>query len=602
MVSTGGPQLRKRYRLIIRTMIGATIVCVALAVLIARDWAGSRANAQLRARAEESLALQIEALAGVMEKYRLIPPLLSRRPDIRALFENPDGRDRAETMRGLLLEVSAASGARDLAIADINGIVLASARGLAETATIATSGLPVAVSQRRLGRAALRLSDGTRAYAFASHVPGLRGNTNAGMIIVLVPFGAIEASWSLSSHPIFVTDSHEFVFLSNQVEWVGRAWTASEAAPGIEPISYAAGDFVRIPERRNARFVEAMRTIPILDWTMHVLVDSAPVATARRNAGWLSGLAVLLAGMIGLMLLYRQEITRSLIRREKAQSMRLERVVRDRTAELSSVNAALREEIEVRRQTEKQLRETQDELIHTAKLAVIGQMSAGLTHEYNQPLAAIKTYADNATKMIERGRTDAVPDVLARIGQMVDRMGALSKTLLAFSRKPTTALAPASVETVVSEALMLVGQKAKNAGVTVSTDIERGLTAHTGPIRLSQIIVNLVGNAIDALSGEDGRAGPGARVSVSAWRAGDRVRIEVADNGSGIAPEVRAHIFEPFFTTKPVGAGLGLGLSIVDSVVRDLKGTVRVKNPRKGKGACFVIDIPASGSEAEAAE
>lgn len=601
MTKPGGAQLRQRHRLAIRVVAGATVLCVALAAWLARDWAGERAHGQLRATAEESLALQIEALAGVMEKYRLIPPLLSRRMDVRALFDGT-GRQQAESMRSLLMGVAAASGARELAIADIDGTVLASARGLAETETIAGSGLPSTVSQRRLGRAALRLSDGSRAYAFASHVPGLRGNTDSGMIIVFVPFGAIEANWSLSSHPIFVTDSREFVFLSNQAEWVGRPWKGSEAAPGIEPLSYTADDFIRIPERANARYVEAERTIPILGWTMHVLVDSAPVATAKRNAGWLSGLAVLLAGMIGLMLLSRQEMNRSLIRREKAQSMRLERVVRDRTAELSEVNAALREEVEVRRQTEKQLRDTQGELVHAAKLAVIGQMSAGLTHEYNQPLAAIKTYADNASRMIERGRADAVVDVLARIGQMVDRMSALSKTLLAFSRKPTTALAPAAVENVVSEALMLVDQKAKKAGVAIRVDIQPGLTAHTGPIRLSQIIVNLVGNAIDALGGAASRAEPGARVSIAARREGHRVRIEIADNGPGIDPDARAHIFEPFFTTKPVGAGLGLGLSIVDSMVRDLGGTVRVGDPPGGTGACFIIDLPASDIGAEAAE
>jgi len=601
MAKPGGPQLRKRHRLAIRVVAGATVVCVALAVWLARDWAGARAYDQLRASAEESLALQIEALTGVMEKYRLIPPLLSRRTDVRSLFDGA-GREQAESMRSLLRRVAAASGARDLAIADNDGTVLASARGLAETDTIARSGLPATVSQRRLGRAALRLSDGSRAYAFASHVPGLRGSENSGMIIVFVPFGAIEANWSLSSHPIFVTDSREFVFLSNQAEWVGRPWKGSETAPAVEPLSYVAGDFVRIPERTNSRFVEAERTIPILGWTMHVLIDSTPAAVASRNAGLVSGLAVVLAGMIGMMLLSRQEMNRSLIRREKAQSMRLERVVRDRTAELSEVNAALREEVEIRRQTEKQLRDTQGELVHAAKLAVIGQMSAGLTHEYNQPLAAIKTYADNASRMIERGKTAEVPDVLMRIGRMVDRMSALSKTLLAFSRKPTTALAPAAVELVVSEALMLVDQKAKKAGVTISTDIEPGLTAHTGPIRLSQIIVNLAGNAVDALSGEGGRAEPGAKVSISARREGDRVRIEIADNGPGIDPEVRAHIFEPFFTTKPVGAGLGLGLSIVDSVVRDLEGTVWVDDPPGGTGACFVIDLPASGLEAEAAE
>jgi len=192
--------------------------------------------------------------------------------------------------------------------------------------------------------------------------------------------------------------------------------------------------------------------------------------------------------------------------------------------------------------------------------------------------------------------------VLARIGQMVDRMSQLSKTLLSFSRKPGTALVPAGIGSVVSEALLLVGQKAKKAGVRIATDIPAGLTAHTGPIRLSQIVVNLVGNAVDALAGADGVAPAGARIDISAWAEDGRVMIRIADNGPGIDPDVRGKVFDPFFTTKPVGSGLGLGLSIVDSVVRDLEGSVRLVDRDGETGACFVIDIPAEGHQAQAAE
>lgn len=588
--------------MVTRAVIGATLLCLGLSVWTARDWAGERARAALASTAEETLALQIEALSGVMEKYRLIPPLLSRRADVRSLFLDGSPREQADSMRYLLPSVAAASGARDVAVATIDGQVLASANGLIETKTIVASGLPRTVAQRRLGRTALRLADESRAYAFASHIPGPRPGADVGMILVAVPFWAIEANWSLSSHPIFVTDAREFVFLSNRPQWVSRPWAASEAAPGIGPLSFSAGEFIRVPDAENELFVEAARPIPILGWTMHVLVDAGPVATARRNASWITGLTVLLIGLSTLLLVWRQEMAVTRMRREKAQNMRLERVVRDRTAELSEVNAALRQENEARRLTEEQLRETQGELVHAAKLAVIGQMSATLSHEYNQPLAAIKTYADNAAKMIERGKTAAVPDVLTRIGQMVDRMSQLSKTLLAFSRKPGTALVAATIGSVVSEALLLVGQKAKKAGVKITTDIPAGLTAHTGPIRLSQIVVNLVGNAVDALAGEDGHAPAGARIDISAWAEQDRVMIRIADNGPGIGADLRGKVFDPFFTTKPVGSGLGLGLSIVDSVVRDLEGSVRLVDREGETGACFVIDIPAEGRQAQAAE
>lgn len=602
MAVASGAQHKRRFRLITRSVIGMTLLCLLLSVWIARDWAGGRARAGLQATAEESLALQIAVLSGVMEKFRLIPPLLSRRADIRALFAGGSPRELAESRRALLMNMASASGARDIAIADIAGNVLTSARGFAETGSIVSSGLQVTVAQRRLGRAALRLRDGSRAYAFASHVTDPRTGANAGMIVVLVPFGTIEASWSLSSHPIFVTDAREAVFLSNQRDWVGLPWIASGGRAVQPPLSETAGDFVRVPRAGNALFVESARTIPSLGWTMHTLVDATPAITARRNAAWITALVVILVGMSATLLVMRREMAVARMRRDKAQSLRLERLVRDRTAELSDVNAALRQENAVRQETETQLRETQGELVHAAKLAVIGQMSATLSHEYNQPLAAIRTYADNGLKMVERGKMAGLPDVLTRIGQMVDRMSVLSKTLLAFSRKPGTMLRSVPVETAIGEALLLVRQKARNAGVAITTHIEPGLVAHTGQTRLSQIVVNLVGNAIDALAGETGAAPTDARISISARLDGDRVRISVADNGPGIDPAVREKIFEPFFTTKPVGSGLGLGLSIVDSVVRDISGSVRIEDPAEGRGACFVIELPATGEQAQAAE
>ncbi|WP_421857150.1 sensor histidine kinase [Oricola sp.] len=586
-------------------VIVVSAVCLLVSVHTARQWAGERAYRELRGIAEESLALQIEALAGVMEKYRLIPALLAKRGEVRALFDEAGRQPDAALLR-VLRHTAAASGARDIAIADHDGNVLVSSGGLVETATIANSRLPSVVAQRRLGRAALRLRDGSRAYAFAVHVAAndttRATSTGSGMVFVMVPFWAIEANWSLSSNPIFVTDANEFVFLSNQRDWVGKPWQASAIAPDIAPLSFGSGRFARVPTRDDGQYVEAASAIPLLDWTLHVLVDSGPIAAARRNAAWLAALAVSLAAVVTLFVLAVQTSNQARIRREQAQSMRLERLVRDRTAELSDVNRALRDEIEVRRQTEKQLRDTQSELVHAAKLAVVGQMSATLSHEYNQPLAAIRTYAGNARKMIERDKLAGVPGVLERIEQMVERMSALSKTLLAFSRKPGTMLAPVPVEHAISDALLLVGQKAKKAGVAVTVDVPDEVIAHSGRLRLSQIIVNLVGNAVDALTLGEVTAPAGAAVAIAARHAGDHVVIEIADNGPGIEEADLERIFDPFFTTKPVGAGLGLGLSIVDSIVRDLKGSVRAESRTDGPGARFVVKLPAAEIGAEAAE
>ena len=265
-------------------------------------------------------------------------------------------------------------------------------------------------------------------------------------------------------------------------------------------------------------------------------------------------------------------------------------MVRDRTRALSVTNQSLSQEVEVRREAEDRLRKTQDELVQTAKLAALGQMSTALSHEYNQPLAAIRSYADNAIRFLERGATSEVSGNLVRINGLVDRMAELSRTLLSFSRKPGATIGPVPLGTIVDEALLLARPRARAAGIASITvgEAVSGLDVIGGRIRLGQVFVNLVNNAIDALSGQ-----ADARIGIDARRQGDRVVVTVIDNGPGIKPELLPKVFEPFFTTKGVGDGIGIGLSIVDNIIRDFGGTIMVTNQAEG-GACFTIILQAA--------
>ena len=138
--------------------------------------------------------------------------------------------------------------------------------------------------------------------------------------------------------------------------------------------------------------------------------------------------------------------------------------MRDRTRALSITNRSLSHEVEVRREAEERLRKYQDELIQTAKLAALGQMSTALSHEYNQPLAAIRSYADNALRFLDRGMTSEVSGNLTRINGLVDRMAELSRTLLSFSRKPGATIGPVPLGTVIDEALLLARPRARGRG------------------------------------------------------------------------------------------------------------------------------------------
>lgn len=265
----------------------------------------------------------------------------------------------------------------------------------------------------------------------------------------------------------------------------------------------------------------------------------------------------------------------------------LEQRVVERTRDLLDSNRRLSAEIDERRRAETDLRQTQDELIQAAKLAVLGQMAAGINHELNQPLAAIRAYAENASAFIARGRQNAADANLAQIVELTARMAEISAQLKQFSRKSGDSLAAVSVQAGFGYALRLYRARLLSADVTIVRDWPaEDAWVHADPVRLEQVLVNLIGNALQAMTDT-----PDPRLELSIVNAAGRARIGVRDSGPGIAEAHLGRVFEPFFTTKPTGKGLGLGLSISARIVEDLGGRLEACNAAAG-GARFTLDLP----------
>jgi two-component system C4-dicarboxylate transport sensor histidine kinase DctB len=525
---------------------------VVLALIVA--WsvrsARERALSEVMQKAGETLSVQTEILSGVLDKYRLLPPLLSRQSSIRALFvRDAEGNAQAVDARRIAESTASMSAAMDVAFFFPDGELLANARG---SFIDRAEGLPELIEvalQGRLGRAAVANSQGERTYAFSSGVR--REGKFVGVVIVYVDFYRVEAAWALSARRIFVTDKEGTVFLANDPAW--RLKNISNLREAAESERYL------IDGRFEPR-MDLVRGLPLLEWDLHVLADPAPVAAARLSAASIATLVGLLAGMIALVVLRRSEEAIIKARTDRATALRLERVVRDRTRALSITNQSLSQEVEVRREAEERLRKTQKELVQTAKLAALGQMSTALSHEYNQPLAAIRSYADNALRFLDKGALSEVSGNLARINGLVERMAELSRTLLSFSRKPGAVsgrfrLARLSTKLCCWRAR---GQEQPVSPIFASVMACRGflsLVAGSGSGRSSSISSTI---AIDALAGQTD-----ARVEIDARRQGDRVVVTVVDNGPGVEPAQLPKVFEPFFTTKGVGEGIGIGLSIV---------------------------------------
>lgn len=280
----------------------------------------------------------------------------------------------------------------------------------------------------------------------------------------------------------------------------------------------------------------------------------------------------------------------------------LERTVQERTTDLRATNDRLERAIAEHQRTERELREAQAELVQAGKLAALGQLAAGVGHELNQPLAAIRSYAHNGRKLIGLGRVEEAEGNLGKIADLTARMANITNHLKRFARRPDSRLGAVELGPVIQGALSLFGNRLREEAVAVELALPDADSASGTPlrvraeeVRLEQVLVNLLSNALDAVAGA-----PVRRILIraeiveegekSGGEEGGAVRIEVRDSGSGIAADPVAQIFDPFFTTKPVGTGLGLGLSISYNIVRDFGGVLSVAESGPD-GTAFVLTL-----------
>ena len=295
-----------------------------------------------------------------------------------------------------------------------------------------------------------------------------------------------------------------------------------------------------------------------LGWTLHLLWPAEQMMSRAVGAARiLAGLSIaLLAGLTGILLRRRQR-ARNRAAEEEATRAELERQVTLRTAELSSVNEALNREMEERRRVELSRQELEDELVQANKLATVGQIAAGVAHEINQPIAAIRTHADTAGVYLSRGDADATHRSLLSISALTERVGSITDELRAFARKTRSEVVAVDVNEAVDGALLLVSSRLRERGIRLDrTGLAAELKVKAERNRLEQVVLNLLQNSIEALGDATDPA-----ITLSSRKAGRKVVLRIGDNGPGLSSEVRDRLFTPFVTSKTSGLGLGLVIS-----------------------------------------
>ncbi|MCV2887054.1 sensor histidine kinase [Ruegeria aquimaris] len=541
-----------------------------------------QALGQLSQRAEADLELATDRLTAQLQRYQETAVLLADHPALDDLGTR-EGQRRAQA---LFLDIADKTSALEVLYADTRGAVRVSARGTSFGDVSQTGYF------RRALHGALGSEHGVqhpldqRAFYYAAPAFGPDGKVR-GAMIVAVDIAHLEWDWRGNTPAVFFTDASGVVFISNRSELLW--WTRPAGQPGLVPAKgpsrpfqarWVAGHEIwhldwgpYLPRRA----LHLSRALPVIGMTGEVVVDIAP---AQRIA-WLQAAAVAAICLaFGAMLYLATERRRTLAEANQV----LESRVAQRTRALTAANSALRREVAERQEAEAALKRAQAELVQAGKLSALGQMSAGISHELNQPLMAIRQFADNGAAFLTRGRQDKAGENLTRISDMAARMARIIKNLRAFARNESEPMNRVDLAQVIATAIELTETRIAADGITMDWQPpESPALAWGGEVRLVQVFVNLITNAADAMSATRDR-----RIRIRVVE-GARLMVTVSDSGPGIADPEK--IFEPFYSTKAVGSseGMGLGLSISYGLVQSFGGNIRGEN--SGEGATFTVEL-----------
>jgi|TARA_B110000208_G_scaffold100098_1_gene124862 two-component system C4-dicarboxylate transport sensor histidine kinase DctB len=536
---------------------------------------------QLERRAQSDLMLAADSLTAELRRYRELAVLTADRPQLSAVLA---GSGRVEAVRPILQQVSDKTGALDIVLLDTAGVPLIGTQDAPAFSHVGQSYFERAMDGALGVDHPVR--DGVRTFVFAAPVFSDAGPV-IGALLVYAGVGGVEDSWRGARPVLFFTDADGIVFVSNRSELVLRS-----RAPG-DFLNYTARDLrgMDVWSVSGSRYVPRRalhRTmdLPVIGMHGEVLLDVAP---ARQIALLQSAVAGALCLAFGALLFLATQRRRTLAE----ANAKLEHRVQDRTAQLSSANLSLRQEVEDRRVAEVQLTKAQADLVQAGKLSALGQMSAGISHELNQPLMAIQSFAENGQSFMERDRPDMAAKNLGKISELAHRMGRIIRNLRAFARQESEPLGDVDVGRVVDTVLELLGPKIAEAQVDVRWDGADGVIVRGGDVRLQQVVLNLASNGIDAMELSDPRV-----LTITVAADATRVTLSVRDTGPGITEPEK--IFDPFYSTKAIGAaeGMGLGLSISYGLVQSFGGVIRGRNHDAG-GAIFTVElIPAAADKA----
>jgi two-component system, NtrC family, C4-dicarboxylate transport sensor histidine kinase DctB len=521
-----------------------------------------------------------DRLLGQLASFRQLPNYLAKHPKILDALNQPDDTNE------FLLNTALITGADNIFVLNKTGTVIATSNYTEPDsylgANFANKPHVRAALNGRLGfYHALGSNDNGRDFYYARAI-STPDNSRGGIVVVQIDVAALEFEWRVDEEVLAFFDSDGVAFVTNR-QSLGLLRESPDPNIPVDTRRYPQSTLQPFFKHSKSQIfghniwsfqgtkelpanaLVISRFIPRIEMTARVFLDTKGAMAAARLQALLAAAVLALIGLGMWALFQRRQRLADLLAIEEKANAKLEARVEKRT---------------------EQLHATQHQLIQAGKLTAMGQMSAGISHELNQPMAAIQNFAENGGKLINRGRQDDARDNFNMITQQIDRMSRIIRSLRAFARKEKETVEPVDLQSVITESVNLATARCEREGVTIIQNRPKSpIFVMGGQIRLQQVVINLITNAIDAMTDQNDK-----KIEIDITPALGEVRLTIRDNGPGFKDAAR--VFEPFYSTKDRGAskGLGLGLSISYGIIGSFGGDIKCLN-RKTGGAEFIVTL-----------
>jgi len=566
-----------------RILVTALVIVACVVVYTSNRLLTERFTDRTRGAAEVRLALYSANLLSELQRNSIVPQLLARDPALIGALNSADFTQSTARLLSFVDEIGAAS----LVLMDTGGRIVAATNRerLGENQRAQKSFIDALRSNITTFTVGER-EEGGYSFTYSRRIED--SSLVIGVVSVEVDLAKLERSWAGISDAVMVLNSEGLAILATEPRWRGRveedAIGLLEPQTAIERALRGTPDWSALPIDAYLRGDGVMRQearVPFQGWRV-VSFTTFQSVRERVNAILaleIMGFAITLAGLFWFL---------------SRRSNLAARMFQMESAELRQLNSRLQREIAERKKVEKDLEVAEQTVAQTSKLAALGEMSAAVSHELNQPLAAMKTYLAGVRLLISRERPDEAVVAVQRIDSLIERMGAITKQLKSYARKGKDSLEPVDMKDAVLSSLSMMEPQLRQRQVAITRTLpDHPVMIFGDRMRLEQVIINLLRNALDATKMA---SDPVVEILLA---QGDVARLSVRDNGAGI--EDLDELFEPFYTTKAPGDGTGLGLAISSGIVNDFGGRLTARNSAKG-GAVFEVELPILGSDIEAAE